>query len=146
MRNYDRAQHRRQVAFSADGGQTFSGQRHDEALPEPICQAAIERYRWPDEREPGVVLFSNPAHASERLAMTLRASFDDAASWPRALVLHAGPSGYSDLATLPDGRIACLYECGEQNSVERIVLALVESSELGLGHARPSPRGPASLR
>ena len=31
-------------------------------------------------------------------------------SWPVNKTLEAGPSGYSDLAVLPDGLIACLYE------------------------------------
>ena len=52
MRNYDRAKKNRQVAFSDDGGLTWKDQRFDEALIEPICQAAIERYRWPEQDKP----------------------------------------------------------------------------------------------
>ena len=55
--------------------------------------------------------------------MTVRASFDDCKTWPESLVLHEGPSAYSDLAVLPDGTVLCLYERGEKNAYEEIVLA-----------------------
>ena len=125
MRNYDRAQHKRQVAFSDDAGMTWTDQRHDEALVEPICQAAIERFRWPSAEQPGVILFSNPASAAGRVGMTLRASLDDGKTWPHTRVLHEGPSAYSDLAVLPDGSAACLYEAGEKHPYESIVFARI---------------------
>lgn len=116
MRNYDRSQHARQIAFSDDGGLTWTGQRFDPALIEPICQASMRRY------DSGTILFANPADAHERVNMTVRASFDDGATWPWSRTLHAGPSAYSDLAVLPDGRVACLYERGEDNYREGIAL------------------------
>ncbi len=123
MRNYDRAQKRRQVAVSDDGGHSWRDQRHDETLIEPLCQAGIERLRWPAAGQPGALVFSNPASTAKRVGMTLRASFDDGRSWPVAKLLHAGPSGYSDLAALPDGRIGCLYEAGPNNLADGIVFA-----------------------
>ncbi|MCA9080939.1 MAG: exo-alpha-sialidase [Planctomycetaceae bacterium] len=71
------------------------------------------------------ILFSNPASRDKRTAMTLRVSRDNGSSWTEDLVLHSGPSAYSDLATLPDGRIACLYEAGQQQPYESIVLAVL---------------------
>ncbi|NQT11665.1 MAG: exo-alpha-sialidase, partial [Planctomycetes bacterium] len=112
MRNYDRAKHRRQVALSDDGGLTWTDQRFEPAMIEPICQAGIRRYSWPDNEDPGVILFSNPANEKQRVNMTVRLSFDDGATWPVAKPLHAGPSAYSDLAALPDRQIGCLYEGG----------------------------------
>jgi len=123
MRNYACSAHARQIAFSRDGGLTWEDQRHDGALIEPVCQASLRRYAWPRPGQAGVLLFSNPAHASERVDMTVRASLDDGRTWPLARSLHAGPSGYSCLAALPDGRIACLYESGKAISCEHIVLA-----------------------
>ena len=38
-------------------------------------------------------------------------------------MLHDGPSAYSDLAILSNGRIACLYEAGEASPYESIVFA-----------------------
>lgn len=123
MRNYDRSQTQRQIAFSDDGGLTWYGQQFDPTLVEPICQASIRRYAWFEGGKRSALLFSNPASSRERARMTVRASFDEGATWPVARVLHAGPSAYSDLATLPDGQIVCLYEAGEEHPYERIVLA-----------------------
>ncbi len=121
MRNYDRAKKNRQVAVSADGGLTWGEQRYDEALVEPICQAAVERCRWPAAGRDGVVLFSNPASPAGRVNMTVRASFDEGRTWPVSRVLHSGPSAYSDLAVLADGQIACLYEGGPERPYQAIV-------------------------
>lgn len=121
MRNYDRAQPSRQVALSEDGGLTWKNQRFDTALMEPLCQAAIERYRWPDTTGPGVLAFSNPASQRERRNLTLRASFDEGVTWPTSHELYAGPSAYSDLAVLTNGNIACLYEAGTVTPYEGIV-------------------------
>lgn len=120
MRNYDRSRRKRQVAWSDDGGLTWTGQRHDEALIEPICQASLRRARWPQGDEPGVLLFSNPASEKGRVNLTVRASLDDGESWPYARTLHEGGSAYSCLVVLPDGDLGCLYEA---DGYERIVFA-----------------------
>jgi sialidase-1 len=125
MRNYDRTQKNRQVAVSDDGGLTWKDQRFDPALIEPICQAAIERYRWPKGEQEGVILFSNPASTDGRLNMTVRASLDEARTWHASRTLHTGPSAYSDLAILADDTIACLYEAGQNHPYESIVFAVV---------------------
>jgi sialidase-1 len=126
MRNYDRANKKRQVAFSSDGGATWTGQHFDEMLIEPICQASIRRYSWPGKGRENIILFSNPASDTARVNMTVRLSLDDGMTWPFHRVLHAGPSAYSDLAILKNGKIACLYECGEENPYERIMLAIFD--------------------
>ncbi len=123
MRNYDPDNRLRQVASSPDGGLTWTHQRFDTTLVEPICQASIRRYSWPSDSTKNVILFSNPAHPKERFNMTVRASFDDGKTWPLKHILYAGPSAYSDLAVLADGTALCLYERGEQHPYETIVLA-----------------------
>lgn len=130
MRNYNRTTRTRQTAVSDDGGLTWRNQAHDAALIEPICQAGIERLRWPQGDKPGVIIFSNPANTGGRVNLTLRASKDDAKTWPLAKVLWAGPSGYSDLAALPNGQIACLYEGGAENIAESIIFTAVDPREL----------------
>jgi len=120
MRNYDRSKKNRQVAISDDGGVTWRDQGFDTALIEPICQAAIERYCWPSDKLQGMILFSNPASEKGRVNMTVRASFNDGGRWDVSHVLHAGPSAYSDLAVLFDGKIACLYEGGIAHAYESI--------------------------
>jgi len=122
MRNYDRTQRTRQVAMSHDGGGSWTNQRHDPELIEPICQASVRRYSWLTESEKGIVLFSNPA-STRREKMTVRLSPDDGQTWPDARLIHAGPSAYSCLVVLPDKTIGCLYECGEGHPYERISLA-----------------------
>jgi len=119
MRNYDRSQLTRQIAFSDDGGMTWHDQQHADALIEPICQASIRRHSWPHDGKPGLILFSNPSSRS-RENVTLKGSLDDGRTWPHAQVLHAGPSAYSCLAVLPDGSVACLYERGQGNAYETI--------------------------
>ena len=135
MRNYDRTKHQRQVAFSADGGQSWAGQAFDAALVEPICQASIRRLRWAGEKsdpnDKGVILFSNPASEKGRVKMTVRASYDDGRTWRFSRCLHAGPSAYSDLVVLPDGRAGCLYEGGAKDPYEYIELATFDEGWIG---------------
>lgn len=109
MRNYDKKSHTRQIATSNDGGETWEDQKFDPALIEPICQASIRRHSWPTDGKPGVILFSNPA-SNKRKNMTVRASFDDAKTWPVKKVLYTDSSAYSCLVVLPNGDVGCLYE------------------------------------
>jgi sialidase-1 len=124
MRNYDRSQTTRALASSTDGGLTWSPVRHDPALVEPVCQASFLRYTT----EPPCLAFSNPAHAQsgKRLDMTVRLSCDEGKTWPASRMLWPGPAAYSCLAVLPDGGLACLFEAGEKNPYERIVLAHID--------------------
>src|SRR5262249_8965265 len=117
MRSF-RGNHRRLVALSKDEGQTFAEPVEESQLIEPVCQASLIRY--PGER--GDLLFSNPA-STKREKLTVRLSPDDGRTWPHGRLLHEGPSAYSCLAVLPDGTIACLYECGERRAYERLTLA-----------------------
>lgn len=124
MRNHDSSKKKRQVAFSDDGGTTWKDQRFDETLVEPICQASIRRYSWKEQGRKNVILFSNPASAEDRINMTVRMSFDEGLTWSDQRLLHKGPSAYSDIAVLNNGKIACLYESGERNPYEQITLAV----------------------
>ena len=110
------------MSISEDGGETWGDVYADPALIEPICQASIRRYSWP-EGGGDRILFSNPAHAAQRCNMTVRLSEDGGRSWPYARCLHPGPSAYSCLAVLPDGEVACLYEAGQEHPYESIVFA-----------------------
>ena len=121
MRNYNRAHKNRQVTFSDDGGIIWERQKFDSVLVEPICQASIRRYSWQSNVQKSIILFSNPASPNERVRMTVRASFDEAQTWPVQNILYEGPSAYSDLAVLANNDIACLYESGQRQPYERIV-------------------------
>ncbi|MBI1369539.1 MAG: exo-alpha-sialidase [Planctomycetes bacterium] len=121
MRNYRRSEDKtRAIAYSSDGGETWSKVTHDEALIEPICQGSIRRMTWPHDGKAGVILFSNPASRDKRVDLTIRASFDDGGTWPVSKLIQPGPAAYSCLVALPGGRVGCLYEAG---GYKRIVFA-----------------------
>ena len=120
MRNYDKSIRARQVCFSKDGGLTWQGQRHDEELIEPTCQASIRRLRWPDKERPGVILFSNPASTSNRDKLTIRASYDDGATWKYSRELYSGGSAYSCLVILKNEEVGNLFE---KDGYKRIAFA-----------------------
>lgn len=102
---------RRVIAFSNDGGESWSKQFKSDVLIDPKCQASILRYSSTKEGdERNVILYSNPAHTSKRRNLTIRASFDEGKTWPVAKTLNKDYSGYSCLTKLPDGKIGVLYE------------------------------------
>lgn len=105
-------------AISVDGGETFMEEWYDEALVEPGgCEGSLCRY------EAKTALFCNPASAEERRRLTVRISTDDCRTWKGGRVLCEGPAAYSDLAVLPDQRIVCLYEGGEEDCYQSLILA-----------------------
>lgn len=106
----------RAVAWSTDGGETWSPVTWDSALVEPVCQAGLLGL------SDGRVLFANPA-SERRENLTVRMSRDGCHTWPAALTLHPGPAAYSDLAQAGDAAILCLYERGRGHPYEEIALA-----------------------
>ena len=120
MRNYYRVKKNRAVSTSSDGGMTWSEIYRDPALAEPRCQASFIRYSLASDDSKNRLLFSNPAHTDSRVSMTVKLSYDEGKTWPVAKTLHAGPAAYSCLAVLGDGRIACLYEAGQNSPYETI--------------------------
>ncbi len=114
----------RAVATSGDAGETWSELRHDTTLIEPRCQASLIRYgAGADGGGKDRLLFSNPAHRKARVNMTVRLSIDSGETWPASRVIHPGPSAYSCLTVLEDGRVGLLYENGADSPYERISFA-----------------------
>jgi sialidase-1 len=108
----------RAVATSADGGQTWSEIIDEATLVEPQCQASLIRYTDPrDGDERSRLLFSNPASATRREAMTIRLSYDEGRTWPVSKVVHAGSAAYSSLAVLPNREIGLLYEADDYQKI-----------------------------
>ncbi len=130
MRNYDRTKKNRQLAFSDDGGLTWTDQKFDTTLIEPICQAGFKRYSWAGDSSKSILLFSNPACDTSRIKMTIRKSYDEGNTWPEHLVLNSGPSAYSDITVTQDSNILCLYEAGIEHPYETIVLANIKESDI----------------
>ena len=120
MRNYDRDQKFRQTAVSNDGGLTWSDQKHDIGLIEPICQASMQSLQVEGEY---ILAFSNPASQDSRSKMTIRLSVDDGVSWNSSLQMSANPAAYSDLVQIKNRELGCLYETGESSPYEQIVFS-----------------------
>lgn len=116
MRSYH-GQNRRAVSRSHDGGMTWSPIELDEALVEPVCQGSLI-----SDGE-GNLWFANPS-STTRERLTVWKSMDNGITWSEYLVLHEGPSAYSDLAVSADDTLLCLYESGDEGCYERIMLAI----------------------
>jgi sialidase-1 len=129
MRSY-RGRSQRAQSLSRDGGVTWTEPKDAPALIEPVCQASIVRWENARDAKRGRLLFSNPADPKTRIKLTVRASDDNAATWPRALLLHAGPSAYSSLIALGENEAGCLYERGDKRAYEKITFARFTTQDL----------------
>lgn len=105
MRSYH-GEHCRAIAFSKDGGKTWSAESLDPSLIEPVCQASLIRVETPQS---GLLLFSNPA-SKKREKMTVRLSQDDGKTWSASRLVAPGKAAYSSLAALSNGSVGLLYE------------------------------------
>lgn len=135
-RNQGPAGHHMKIfAHGHDGGTVWSPPRFEPQLTEPKCQSSLMRYSWPEDRGRGGrsrVVFAHPAGTVLggagkfwREILTVRLSYDEGATWSVAKVLDPRPAGYSCLAVLPDGDLACLYEAGPERYADRPGCALV---------------------
>lgn len=123
----------RQIATSGDGGLDFGAAQENSQLPDPGVNADEIRVNADNERGPhrDWLLFSNAADQLARRNLTLRLSCDNGASWPVQKQLHSGPTGYSAMAMLPNGRIGVLAELGNTGYTETINFQSVGLDELG---------------
>ena len=129
MRNYDRTQKARKISVSENGGLLWGNIYSDLTLIEPICQGSLLTHTFADNGA-GKMLFLNPADENSRVNMTIRLSKDEAKSWAKSLVLHPGPSAYSDMTVLPNGNTGCFYEAGYVSPYQGIVYREVTLAEL----------------
>ena len=107
----------RGLAWSYDGGETFTDFSWDETLVETKgggCNASMLRYSDAITGDKNRILFANPA-APNRVKMTVRLSYDECKTWPVSKLIHGGPSAYSSLAVMQDGTILCFYERGDRD-------------------------------
>ncbi|OON81756.1 exo-alpha-sialidase [Streptomyces tsukubensis] len=107
----------RTVAYSTDGGATYSPFRQDTALKDPANNGSITRYA-PDvpASDPRAkwLLFSNTEDTGTRRNLTVKLSCDDGRTWPIRKVVEPGSAGYSTMTPLSDGtgngRVGLLWE------------------------------------
>jgi sialidase-1 len=110
----------RAFTVSSDGGQTWQPVKPAPELIDPVCQASILRLAMQPHLGRDRICFLNPADELRR-KLTIRVSYDDCNTWSVSRLLEEGPSGYSDMTLLADGRIGALYETGLLVYHERIV-------------------------
>lgn len=106
----------RTVAYSSDGGSTWTPSRQDYALPDPTCQASILH----TITSSGHFLFFSNAASSTRINMTIKKSSDNGFTWVQSYMVYSGPSAYSDMVMVTDSEIGILYERGNNNPYEKI--------------------------
>lgn len=115
-----RARQCRLQAFSAHGGEHFGRMEFREELPDPCCQGSLLTVRTERGEE---TLFSNAASLT-RDHLTVYRSADRGQTWQPERLIAPGPSAYSDMAQLPDGRVAVIFERGEEMPYERLDLSV----------------------
>lgn len=128
MRNYERTEKSRKVSISNDAGLIWGDIYSDITLIEPICQGSLLRFSFADEGK-SKLLFLNPADENSRQNMTLRLSNDEGSSWVVSKTLFKGPSAYSDLTKLPNGKIGCMFEAGDTSPYQGIVFQEISMVE-----------------
>jgi sialidase-1 len=127
MRSYNGKQSRA-IAYSNDGGETWSEVMNDSQLVEPICQASFSKYG--NYKGKIMYLFSNPATPTNRTNMTIKLSFDETETWSNSKLIYSGPSAYSNLARLPNGNIGLFFEMGKNNPYEKMMFVSISPDEL----------------
>merc|ERR550514_2698362 len=99
---------------------TFTDLKPVPALPDPTNKGGVSRWD-------GGLLFVNTAvdgNCTEgRVNVTLRASFDDGATWSQPGLLVSEPGGYSDVVVSNGSLAAVIYE----NATCEISIALVDA-------------------
>lgn len=90
-------------------------------VTDPTCMASIIRH------PSGTLIFSNPDHASKRVALTIRTSTDNGKTWSAGNVLDPGTSMYSSLTVLRDGQIGVVYENGKGLAYARFPLEWIDA-------------------
>jgi sialidase-1 len=117
-RNTD-SRNRRLAAISPDGVTNWTQPFFIDDILEPGCMAGMASHPGDGSTERRWLLYSGPDATSrthkDRRDVTIYVSKDDGRTWPTRKRLHHGPSAYSDLAVLPDGKILCFYEQGVEH-------------------------------
>lgn len=132
--------HRRLLSVSPDGSSKWSTPAFHDDLLEPICMASMVRL------DDGRLLFCNPDNLlkgdrpgkpgqnRDRRNLSIKLSADEGRSWRLARLIELGPSGYSDLAASPDGRVYCFYERGaikgDHYFTEALTLVTLSTAQL----------------
>ncbi|MAE66890.1 MAG: hypothetical protein CMJ18_21745 [Phycisphaeraceae bacterium] len=119
---------RRHFVRSVDGGDTVSEVGEHADLACRGLHAGLIGYGGAPGR-PERLVFTNPP--GQQMAASV--SDDLGRTWSEPKPLHdAGLARYSDLAVNADGTILCLFTCGDIRDSEKIVVAHIDRSWLGI--------------
>ncbi|XP_055036331.2 sialidase-3 isoform X1 [Misgurnus anguillicaudatus] len=98
------------------------------------CQGSVLSFAPDQGSENTWLLYCHPTNPRQRrsLGVYLNKSPLDASGWvDQKMIIHHGPSGYSDLAHCGDGEhFACLIECGEKSEVEQLAFVIFKLSDV----------------
>lgn len=119
MRNDGAGCNCREVAWSSDGGVTWTAPRPDPALPDVPCQASVARLTHPAHYRRGRVLYAGPNY-HVRGHYVVRVSYDEGETWPVERELYPGPAAYGQLVVLSNKSVGLLLECGRYDYREGI--------------------------
>lgn len=126
-----RANPDRLLAYSDDGGITYTTPVANTQLPDPNDNGSVIRYAPnapASSPQSHWLLESNNDSTTQRANLVVKMSCDDGATWPITKVVTSGSAGYSTLANLPGGRFGLLYE---QNGYTEMTYASFDAQWLG---------------
>ncbi len=112
----------RSVAFSIDGGNSWSAPLVDASLPtvEGGCEASVLG------TGDGIVFYCGPESGpaisghDNRYNLKLYRSAVGGNAWSRNQILYENASGYSDMTILKDGKLAIIFEAGPEKGFVKI--------------------------
>lgn len=78
------------------------------------------------------LLYSHPTSKKKRINLGIYYNPNplEENCWSRPWILNCGPSGYSDLAVVEQGLLACLFECGKRREDEQIDFCLFSDQKV----------------
>jgi sialidase-1 len=115
------------LAFSEDGGATWSEQYFEPSLIDPVCQGSILSFEDPSGKV--ILAHSNNADTKNRNNLSLKLSYDQGKTWPKTTLIdgikNPGKSAYtaySDLVLLENNQLGIIYE---KNNYSKIVFKAI---------------------
>lgn len=102
------------AALSSNGGESWDSTWYEDQIIDPVCQASLMNVRL---KEMHILLFTNPASTSQRVNLTLRASYDDGMTWPDSILLIPGDAAYNDISVYNKTMLGVLYEKGSDGGI-----------------------------
>lgn len=68
------------------------------------------------------MFYTGVDNTKARVGLALWRSDDEGDSWTKVQTIDPGPSAYSDMVTLADGRLGIIYELGGENGIAFCVI------------------------